>query len=135
MIAELLLACRITTVAVHPPDFSYSRRMYDGGVVMPRYAWHLSRAATSAAVTFVLTKGLKVSPKASAASAAFFVGLLPHVIGVTTCRYPFDPTDWTADLVIASAPLAVVDVHGVDLIFHIAIFSTGYMLTSPFASP
>jgi hypothetical protein len=135
VILALLLACRLTTVASRRPDFAFARPMEDMGVMLRRYEWHALHAGASSVATVAIAQ-LGVRPRTAAIAATLLTGLAPHVVGVLRCRYPYDPADWIADLVIAGAPIAVAGVHGrVQLSVRILSYGATYALAAPFASP
>jgi hypothetical protein len=136
IVAAIALACRLTTRGAVTPDFAFSRPMEDMGVVWRRYQWHAAKAAASTAVTFTLREGLHVRPRRAAIVATLLVGVVPHVVGVLRCAYPYDPADWTADAVIASVPVFFVGARTrVQFVVRVMSYGASYGLTAPFASP
>lgn len=90
-----------------PPDCRTGAAWYDGGHLiggyMPRYDWH----ALTATESVLLAKGLeRLHVPRPRLLAMMGVGLLPHVIGVASHAYPFNPRDWVAHLAQSSAPYA-----------------------------
>jgi len=135
MILAALLACRLTTVDVHRPDFNFARRASDDGIVLRRYEWHALKAGASSLTAVVLSKAGLDARQASIAST-LLIGFVPHVVGVLRCRYPYDPADWIADLVIAGAPIAVAGVHTrLELSLRVLSYGGAYAIAAPFASP
>lgn len=134
MLAALALAC-VTTLPVATSDWALSRRMIDGGIVMRRYEWHLARAAASGAAAFTLTR-VGMTPRTAAIVAAIGTGVLPHVVGLLRCQYPFDGPDWVADFTIAALPIAVTR-GGTRFQLGVRLIGWGaaYTVTAPYARP
>jgi hypothetical protein len=136
MLSAIVLACRVTTLPVATPDWALSRRMEDGGVVMRRYEWHLARAALSSGVAWTLTRVTPMRGRTAAVVAMVSTGVLPHLVGVLRCTYPWDGPDWIADAVIASVPIvALGGGTRLQLAVRIVGFGAAYAVAAPYARP
>lgn len=125
-------------IPLRPPNLSLTTRMFDGGLWLPRWQWHLGRALLSVAITLVLSwRG--VHPIAAGAEALFLCGVLPHLVGAAARTFrAIDVPDWCADAWISGAGL-VVAVFVADStlggVMAVLVYVYGYTRLYPYASP
>ena len=129
------LLCAVTSLQSASPDWTLSRRLEDGSIVLRRYEWHVVRAAASTGAAWSLTR-LGMPRRTAAVVAMVTTGVLPHVIGVLRCTYPWDGPDWIADAVIASVPIVVLGGGTrLQLAVRVVGFGAAYVVSAPYARP
>ena len=110
LIVVLALIVIALASRVGAQDYNFAAKRWDnplgrGGWEMRRYEWHVFYASTATAGAEFLHRSTGLSRGLSALTVSLGMGLVPHVVGVTRNRYPFDGRDWAFDLVNRSAPL------------------------------
>jgi hypothetical protein len=106
ILAALALACTMPSTPILPPDWNMKHKAYDG-VWLPRWVLAVERPALAASVAYPASKVFHLSPTKAAVFGVLATSVVPHIIGVARCAYPFDPADWAADAWSASFTLAV----------------------------
>lgn len=125
------------TLALRPPNYDLRERMFDGGTWLPRWLWHVMRAVASVLLTVLVARAFRLPWMLAGGAALVIAGVLPHVIGVASQQYPFDPPDWLADAWMSSAGIvtaaALIDVAAG--VLALGFYAAGYRQLYPWASP
>jgi hypothetical protein len=139
------LAAPPDLLAAQAPDCHLARRAFDnpfsdrGGMYLPRYQWHIARAAGTGLVGEGLHRITRLPRWASYAIAGVGIGVIPHVRGVVMRTYAFNLRDWSFDAFLSSTPLLALETWA-DSSWRTRAFGTttviaGYLAGACYAQP
>jgi hypothetical protein len=140
----LLLALPAVLVA-QAPDCHLARPAFDnpfsdrGGWYMPRYGWHVARAAGSGLLGEGLHRVTHLPRWASYLVAGVGIGVLPHVRGAVMHTYAFNLRDWSFDAFLSATPLLTLETWAESSwrtrVFGTTTIVTGYLAGACYAQP